>query len=157
MLRAIVAKCNFSCGIRRFADRAGPVRATGTRGLLLIDAVREALKQNANTLLQQQQLAFDPGQVLTQQGAFDPIASVMFGRQRISTTLPGWEEDQIIAGGITNVFQQKTIANTNLFGINKLLSNGMTVGASYGVTSTQTTSTTSSTTSRTADARPAAS
>jgi len=112
-----------------------PAPAPG--GLLLIDAVRQALKQNANTLLQQQQVVSSQGQVLTQQGAFDPIASVMFGRQRISTTLPGWEEDQIIAGGVTNVFQQKTIANTNLFGINKLLSNGMTVGASYGVTSTQ--------------------
>jgi len=116
-----------------WAQAAPPARD----GLHLLDAVRDALKRNASTLIQQQQVASSEGQVLQQQGAFDPIASLTLARQRVSTTLPGYTEDQILAGGITNVFQQKTIVNSNLFGISKLLPNGMTVGANYGVTSTQ--------------------
>jgi len=105
-------------------------------GLHLLDAVRKALEQNANTLVQQQQVASFEGQVLQQKGIFDPLASASFTRSRIATPLPGYQEDALQAAGITNVFQDQTIANTNAYGITKLLPNGMTLGANYSITST---------------------
>jgi outer membrane protein len=105
-------------------------------GLLLIDAIRLSLRQNVNTLLQEQQVVTNEGSVLQQKGPFDPQANVTLTRARTATTLPSYEEDPLMAAGITNVFQEKTDVTTNTYSLSKMFLNGWTVNGSYGITST---------------------
>jgi outer membrane protein TolC len=105
-------------------------------GLLLIDAIRESLKQNVNTLLQQQQVVSNQGQVLQAQGPFDPLVNASVVRSRVQRTLRTDELTALEVAGIYNVLQDKTDATTNQIGINKMFLNGVSLGAAYGITST---------------------
>jgi outer membrane protein len=142
-------KRNFSCAGRRWVRCAALVavaccaqqacaQATPqpAPGLLLIDAIRLSLRQNVNTLLQEQQVVTNEGSVLQQKGPFDPLANVTLTRARTATTLPGYQEDPIVAAGITNVFQEKTDVTSNTYSLSKMFLNGWTVTGGYGITST---------------------
>ncbi len=102
--------------------------------LSLQEALQFALRQNPNTLLQQQQVAASRGVLLQAQSQFDPIASVTSVRTRELRPL---RQDEITAmqlAGIYSVQEQTTDTTTHRVGVDKTLLNGIAVGAGYSVT-----------------------
>ena len=121
------------CSVQQACAQAAPQPAPG---LLLIDAIRLSLKQNVNTLLQEQQVVTNEGSVLQQKGPFDPTAQVTLSRARTATTVPAYQEDPILAAGITNVMQEKTDVTSNMYFLSKQFLNGWTVTGGYSITTT---------------------
>jgi len=102
--------------------------------LSLQDALHFALRQNPNTLLQQQQVTASRGLLLQAQSQFDPVASAASTRTRDIRTLRQDEITALQAAGIFSVAQQTTDATTHRVGVDKTLVNGIAVGTGFSVT-----------------------
>jgi len=101
--------------------------ATAQGGLALGDALREALRLNANISLQQQQVFVNRGAELQALGQFDPLLSGVVTRNRDPRPL---RRDEIAAFG-TNTQVSNTIGYS--LGVQQPLRTGLTLGASVDV------------------------
>lgn len=120
--------------------------------LSLADALREALRQNPNTLLQQQQIVASRGAVLQAQGQFDPQVSANATRSRDLRRLRRDEINALERGGssatdplaallgltaqpgIEPISTQVTNNIAYTVGVEQGLQNGLVLGASVGIT-----------------------
>ena len=100
----------------------------------LQDALHFALRQNPNTLLQQEQVTASRGLLLQAQSQFDPVASVASTRTRDIRTLRHDEITALQSAGIFSVAEQTTDATTHRIGVDKTLVNGIAVGTAFSVT-----------------------
>lgn len=103
------------------------------RRLSLQDALQFALRQNPNTLLQQQQVTASRGLLLQAQSQFDPVASITSVRTRELRALRQDEITALQSAGIFSVAEQSTDTTTHRVGVDKTLVNGIAVGAAFSV------------------------
>lgn len=113
---------------RGFAQEVNATR------LSLGAALDLALRQNPNTLLQQQQVAANQGILLEAQGQFDAVASLASVRTRDLRTLRQDELAAMQAAGVVGVTEQSTNSTTHQVGVDKTLMNGYVLGAGFRMT-----------------------
>ena len=139
---ALVA-CAFSCG----------AAAEDSAKLDLASALREALRQNPNTLIQQQQVGITRGSMLQALGQFDPVLTASASRGREIRKLRRDESEALGRGasglndplaallglstqaGLAPPTAQYSNNTTYSLGVEQTLRSGATVGATAGVTS----------------------
>ncbi len=105
------------------------------RGLALLDAVQQSLRLNPSTLLQQQQVEANQGIYLQAQGQFDPVRSAAATRGRQFLSLRSDQINQLATTGIVDVRSQLTETTSYRLGLDKILMNGIGLGAGFAVTS----------------------
>lgn len=127
---------------------AGPA-AWAQDGLSLRDALRESLRSNPATLLQRQQIFASRGAVMQTEGQFDPVLNATVSRSNALRPLRQDERTAISSGGIpdpirtalgmdpvvpTSIDRQNSNLVDYSTGVLAQLRNGMTLGASVGIT-----------------------
>ena len=122
----------FVCMACVFAQTSAPPAA----GIGLIDVLRASLKQNPNTLLQQQQVVSSQGAILQAQGQFDPLYSANVTRQRDLRPLRADEIRTLQTGGLFGVERQIVDSTSWQTGVNRQLLNGVVLEGGINVTST---------------------
>lgn len=113
---------------------AKPARAADELRLSLRDALHFALRQNPNTLLQQQEVLSSRGLLLQARSQFDPVVSATTERIRAARPLRQDEITALQLAGNSGVVDQTTDSTTYGVGIDRLLKNGLALGTSYTVT-----------------------
>ncbi len=118
-------------------------------GLSLRDALRESLQSNPATLLQRQQIVASRGAVMQAEGQFDPGLNATVTRSDTLRPLRQDEKTSISNGGISDTIRtalglapavptsiDRQISNLIDYstGVQAPLRNGMTLGASVGIT-----------------------
>jgi outer membrane protein TolC len=118
------------------AFAAHALHAQPASPLLLIDALREALKRNPDTRLQEQQVVFNRGAVLAAESRFDPLYSASMTRQRDLRPLRADEINALRAARRVGLTDQTTDYTVWSGGVARTLENGVVLGGNVSVTRT---------------------